>query len=139
MNMLQGLAKGIFIMQTVLLAGMISARAEIAVSNCLEEDEHIGIALGADASTANANAVARCIARGGDNQCCEIYATIRKGSSGTRQFCVAGAQGNNGDFGYGVAGTRARATQAAIQSCRESAIAPKQCKAKGDVVCSPQP
>jgi hypothetical protein len=108
-----------------------SALAQMAVANCLEESPHVGVAKGADANEANANAIAACIKNGGYQNCCIVYATIIHGASGQKMTCLAGAQGYNGDFGYGIGINRKDATAAAIRSCKINPIAPKQCVVKG--------
>src|ERR1700722_11398079 len=91
----------IVLVLTLLLFGAASTRAELAIANCLEESPHIGVASGSGSIEANANAIAVCAKNGGAGGCCNIYATFAKGASGQKTLCLAGAQGSNGDFGYG--------------------------------------
>lgn len=114
-----------------------SSRAEIAVANMLEESEHVGVAHGDTDAAAQAAAIARCIARGGVKDGCAIFATFRAGPTGSDTMCVAGAQGYNGDFGYGIGSDKTQATKAAITACQDHAIAPQYCEQRGDIVCQP--
>jgi hypothetical protein len=118
--------------------GASPASAALSVANCLEESEHIGIAHGATPALAQAGASAACVARGGSNACCQIYATFIKGHAGAKTLCLAGAQGANGDFGYGVGGSNASATSAALANCRDHASGdPKVCTQHGAIACQP--
>jgi hypothetical protein len=127
----------IVLVLTLLLFGAASTRAELAIANCLEESPHIGVASGSGSIEANANAIAVCVKNGGAGGCCNIYATFAKGASGQKTLCLAGAQGSNGDFGYGTGTTSKAAASAAVASCRIGAVAPKFCRQQEDIVCQP--
>jgi hypothetical protein len=111
----------------------------MAVANCLEESPHVGIAAGRDANAANRNAIAACIRADGTQDCCKIYATVIHGASGQRTICLAGAQGSNGDFGWGTGADQNDAVSAAINNCKINAVAPAYCVRQGDVVCQTDP
>ena len=109
--------------------------AQLAVANYLEESPHVGVAAGMSASEANANAIAACVKNGGPQDSCKVYATIIHGASGQKTICLAGAQGFNGDFGYGTGTNKQGAIAAAISNCKIGAIAPQYCRQRGDVIC----
>jgi hypothetical protein len=115
--------------------GAPDAQAQLAVANCLEESPHVGVAMGVDANDANSKAQAACVKNGGNNACCSVYATIIRGASGQKTICLSGAQGFNGDFGYGTGIDKQTAAAAAISSCKIGAVAGKFCKQVGDIVC----
>jgi hypothetical protein len=107
----------------------------IAIANCAAEDPHIGIAIGANAGEANANAIGECVKNGGGQDCCTIYATIIHGPLPQKTICLAGAQGYNGDFGWGTGTNRKMAISAAISSCKMFAVSPRNCRKTVDVAC----
>lgn len=114
------------------------SRAALAVANMLEEEQHIGVAYGPTAAAAEAAAKNACAATGGSVSACQTYAIFVRGHAGPTMMCLAGAQGANGDFGYGLGGSKAAAASAAIANCHDhSSGNPKVCKQYGNIACQP--
>ena len=120
-------------------AGMISDTrrtvAAVALSNCLEEDSHIGLAKGKTPEEANANAIKICVKSGDTKDCCEVYVTINNAPSSLKKACLAAAQGASGDFGFGIGQSEKAAVSAAVASCKHNAIGPSECKVKDAAIC----
>ncbi|MBV8754570.1 MAG: hypothetical protein JO328_17050 [Hyphomicrobiales bacterium] len=128
-------SKMMFAAAAIVALTTAKTEAQMAVANYLEEDSHAGVAKGADANQANANAIAACEKNGGPKGSCMIYATIIRGASGQKTICLSAAQGNNGDFGYGTGVDKNSSVAAAIKSCKIGAVAPRYCKHVAETVC----